>query len=82
MRMMRQEYVDGDFTPIVPFFGFDFRLVKEKDLILKGNIARNFHMPTLNDLYWLPGGNPDLLHGEGFSFELGLAYEKTLIPCI
>jgi outer membrane cobalamin receptor len=78
MLMMRQEYVDDDFTPFVPFFGFDFRLLKEKDLILKGNIARNFHMPTLNDLYWLPGGNPDLLAEEGFSFELGLAYQKLL----
>jgi len=78
MLMMRQEYVDDEFIPFVPFLGFDFRLVKGQDLIFKGNIARNFHMPTLNDLYWLPGGNPDLLPEKGFSFEFGLAYQKTL----
>lgn len=78
MLMMRQEYVDDEFTPFVPFFGLDFRLLKEKYLIFKGNIARNFHMPTLNDLYWLPGGNPDLLPEEGFSFEFGFAYQAML----
>jgi len=78
MLMMRQEYVDEECTPFVPFLGFDFRLLQEKDLILKGNIARNFHMPTLNDLYWLPGGNPDLLPEEGFSFEFGLIYQTLL----
>ena len=78
MLMMRQDYIDNGLTPFVPFIGFDFRLLKEKDLILKGNIARNFHMPTLNDLYWLPGGNPDLLPEDGFSYEAGLVYQKLL----
>jgi len=74
--MLRQDWIDGERVPFIPFFGMDLRLIKEVDLILKGSLARNYHHPTLNDLYWQPGGNPDLLPEEGFSAELGLAYQQ------
>ncbi|MEA3461356.1 MAG: TonB-dependent receptor plug domain-containing protein, partial [Bacteroidota bacterium] len=67
--MLRQEWVDGKRVPFIPYFGMDVRLIEGVDLILKGNIARNYHLPTLNDLYWQPGGNPDLLPEEGFTVE-------------
>ena len=70
--MLRQDWVDFEIVPIVPFLGFDWKLLETHNLILKGNIARNYHQPTLNDLYWQPGGNPDLHPEKGFSFELGL----------
>lgn len=72
--MVRQDWVDGLASPIIPFFGFDYKIFKNRDLLLKGNIARNYHQPTLNDLYWQPGGNPDLLPEQGQSVELGLQY--------
>ena len=75
--MLRQDWVDGNSSPLVPFLGFDYRLIKGKDIILKGNIARNYHRPTLNDLYWQPGGNPDLLPEVGITAELGLEYQLT-----
>ncbi len=76
--MLRQDWVDYKTVPIVPFLGFDLKLWQNRNLILKGNIARNYHQPTLNDLYWQPGGNPDLLPEEGFSFEMGLEDEFTI----
>jgi len=76
--ILRQEYVDGQWLPFIPFFGLDIRLIQGVDLMLKGNIARNYHLPTLNDLYWQPGGNPDLLPEEGFTVEGGLAYQQEL----
>ena len=72
--MLRQDYIDSQLNPFIPFLGFDFRLIKEKELILKGNIARNYHQPTLNDLYWQPGGNPDLLPERGVGGEVGVEY--------
>jgi iron complex outermembrane receptor protein len=39
-------------------------------------VARNYHLPTLNDLYWQPGGNPELRPEQGFSMEAGLEYLK------
>ncbi len=74
--MLRQDWIDGERVPFIPFLGMDFRLKKEVDLILKGSLARNYHHPSLNDLYWQPGGNPDLLPEDGFSVELGLAYQQ------
>jgi iron complex outermembrane receptor protein len=53
-------------------------LIEGKDLLLKGNLARNYHQPTLNDLYWQPGGNPDLLPEHGFTMEAGLEYQVIL----
>ncbi len=76
--MLRQDWVDDAWTPLVPFLGFDFSLLKDKSLLLKGNIARNYHQPSLNDLYWQPGGNPNLLPEKGLSFELGLEYQKVI----
>ena len=75
--MLRQEWVDGIRLPFIPYFGMDLRLIEGVDLLLKGNIARNYHLPTLNDLYWQPGGNPDLLPEEGFTVEGGIAYQQT-----
>lgn len=74
--MLRQEWADGQREPLIPYFGMDFRLIKGVDLILKGNIARNYHLPTLNDLYWKPGGNPELQPEEGYSIEAGMAYQQ------
>ena len=77
--MLRQEWVDGKRLPFIPYFGMDMRLIRGMDLILKGNIARNYHLPTLNDLYWQPGGNPDLLPEEGFTVEGGIAFQQEFM---
>ncbi|MCK4879205.1 MAG: TonB-dependent receptor plug domain-containing protein [Bacteroidales bacterium] len=76
--MLRQEWVDGKRVPFIPYFGMDVRLIQGVDLVVKGNIARNYHLPTLNDLYWQPGGNPGLLPEEGFTMEGGVAYQQEL----
>lgn len=76
--MFRQDWVDNSFVPLIPFLGFDYRIFKETDFLIKGNVASNYHQPSLNDLYWQPGGNPDLLPEKGISAELGLEYQKAI----
>jgi outer membrane cobalamin receptor len=76
--MLRQDWVDGERVPLIPFLGLDFRLIEGADLVLKGSIARNYHQPTLNDLYWQPGGNSELKPEKGFSMEAGLEYQLVL----
>ena len=53
-------------------------LSSSKNLLAKAGLARNFHYPTLNDLYWQPGGNPNLKPEEGITGEAGISY--TAIP--
>lgn len=71
---LRQEMVDEQLVPIVPAFGVDWRLIPM--LTLKGKISRNYRLPTLNDRFWIPGGNPDLLPESGWSQELTLVHES------
>jgi len=40
---------------------------------LKASATRNYRYPTLNDLYFMPGGNPLLKPEEGISFDGGLS---------
>ncbi|MFT7378026.1 MAG: vitamin B12 transporter, partial [Sphingobacteriales bacterium] len=54
------------------YLGAEFKLLNP--LILNASISRNYTIPTLNDLYWNPGGNPNLLPEEGWHYESGLAY--------
>lgn len=42
-------------------------------LTLKGNVAYNYKFPSMNDLYWQPGGNPDLKPEKGFSYDATLS---------
>lgn len=75
---LRQDYIDNELVPLIPYLGFDFRLFSDINLLLKGNVARNYHQPSLNDLYWIPGGNPNLCPEEGISFELGAEYQAQV----
>jgi outer membrane cobalamin receptor len=76
--MLRQEWVDGERVPFIPFLGMEVRLMEDVDLVWKGNVARNYHVPSLNDLYWQPGGNQDLRPEKGFTLETGLEYKRQL----
>jgi len=48
-----------------------YRIVP-KYLTLKLSNGYNHRVPTLNDLYWNPGGNPELKSETGFSSDIGL----------
>ena len=37
-------------------------------------VSRNFRFPTLNDLYWNPGGNPDLKTERAWNGEMNFKY--------
>ena len=72
MVLLRKDWVNQFSIPLIPYFGFDWILLQKHKLVLHGNIARNYHFPDLNDLYWQPGGNPNLLPEEGLNSELGI----------
>ncbi len=69
---LRKEFITGRTVPQVCSFGADYQL--SKSLAIKGNVARVYRLPTFNDLYWSPGGNPNLLPESGYSEEVGFKY--------
>ena len=70
---MREGYSQKGFYPFLPSLSMDVRLYKE--LYLYANVSRNFRMPTLNDMYWYPGGNTELKPENGYAEELGLKHQ-------
>ncbi|MBT1708986.1 TonB-dependent receptor plug domain-containing protein [Fulvivirgaceae bacterium PWU5] len=73
---VRQDHVDDRFIPIIPSAGIDIKLLREHRVYLKAGITRNYHVPTLNDLYWQPGGNPSLRPEQGLQEEVTLAWAQ------
>ena len=73
--LIRQTLKDNNF--IVPDFsaGLDYKLLHNKDYLLKMNFSHNSRVPTLNDMYWNPGGN-NILKNE-YSYSGDFAYEMN-----
>ncbi|MEM8887245.1 MAG: TonB-dependent receptor, partial [Bacteroidota bacterium] len=71
---LRQEMVDGKSVPLVPIVDLSYRIMPAWSI--RGKVSRNYRLPTFNDRYWAPGGNPDLLPESGWSSELGIRTEK------
>lgn len=62
-------------APIIPAIYLDYLLYKPANIYLKASVSRNYHHPTLNDLYYFPGGNPDLRPEQGFSYDIGATFD-------
>ena len=58
-------------------YSLDAKYTVRKGLYLKGAVSSNYRLPTFNDLYWQPGGNPELLPESSFSAEGGLVLETA-----
>jgi len=67
--LVREDVIDGKFSPVQGLVGVEVKPTKW--FSIKGNVSRNFRAATLNDLYWVPGGNRDLKNETGFSAEGG-----------
>ena len=46
-----------------------------KGLSVSANVAKVYRQPTLNELYWLPGGNLNLKAEQGYTYEANAAYQ-------
>ena len=68
--LIRQDFYDGKLSPFIPSASGEY-FINEK-ISIKGSVARNFNIPSLNDLYFTPGGNPDLKPEQGFSADAGI----------
>ena len=72
--VVREELCGREWTPIIPAFFVDGVISKVGNVTAKASISRNFRFPTLNDLYFLPGGNPNLRKESGWTYDAGLSF--------
>ncbi|MEQ8549787.1 MAG: TonB-dependent receptor plug domain-containing protein [Cyclobacteriaceae bacterium] len=68
----QKSYIEGLEVPFVFGGGAELSVVKQQktELITGVNVSESFRAPTLNDLFWSPGGNPELKPERGFHSEL------------
>ena len=73
--VVREELSGRVWTPIIPALFIDGVLSERGNIVAKASISRNFRFPTLNDLYFLPGGNPNLRKESGWTYDAGLTFD-------
>ena len=73
--VVREEMFGTEWAPIIPAMFVDGVLSKPGNVVAKASVSRNFRFPSLNDLYFLPGGNPDLRKESGWTYDVGLSFD-------
>lgn len=73
--ILREDMYGTEWAPLIPAFFIDGLVSRTGNIMLRASVSRNYRFPTLNDLYFLPGGNPDLKSEHGFSYDAGMSFE-------
>jgi outer membrane cobalamin receptor len=74
-----REIIDNNKLLIPDFsLGMQFRIVDSEDYLLKANFSKNSKIPTMNDMYWSPGGNPGLKNEYAFIYECTYEMKKKI----
>lgn len=68
---IKQSFVDKNLVPMTAAVGGE--IVIAPVMRIAANITKNYRLPTFNDLYWQPGGNPNLKPESGWSQEFTAA---------
>jgi vitamin B12 transporter len=73
---LRESVYDKTFSPFSPALLFRYHKIinQEHYLMFLVSASRNFRFPTLNDLYWVPGGNRNLRTEKSWDGEVTARY--------
>ncbi|PKP31440.1 MAG: hypothetical protein CVT99_08840 [Bacteroidetes bacterium HGW-Bacteroidetes-16] len=76
--VLREEYSDGSFLPLLPYLGASYKPFEKEALFIRFNVSRNYKRPTLNELYFYPVGNINLLPEKAVELEAGIDFKHDL----
>jgi len=70
---LRESIVSNYKSQFAPSIATSLAVLNRKDyrVDLTGGVSKSYKIPTFNDRYWHPNGNPDILPESSLSFELG-----------
>ncbi len=74
----RYTMIDGYKVPLTPEMSLQYDLLNENNtfLMIYGNYSENFRVPTLNERFWIPNANPDILPELSREAELGIKAQR------
>lgn len=69
--VLLKEILNGN-SFLIPDFsaGVQWKITEADEYLLKANFSRNSKLPSMNDLFWVPGGNSELLDESALTYEL------------
>ncbi|MEZ5196246.1 MAG: TonB-dependent receptor [Bacteroidales bacterium] len=73
---LRQEVAEGYAIPFTPSIGAEGAIFRW--MSGKVNFSRNFRIPAFNELFWVPGGNPELKPEDSWNGESSLIVSPLL----
>ena len=76
---MREEFVENRFTPLT--YSLSANIIDIKGFSTHLQLAKNYRIPTFNDLYWVDGmakGNPNLKDESSLGEVIEIAYSKAI----
>jgi len=74
--LLRELLVDTKFITPDYSAAIDYELFQNSGSFLKINFSRNSKVPTMNDLFWKPGGNPELSNEYSYTGEISIDLRK------
>jgi vitamin B12 transporter len=77
---LRQDFSEGYKVPFCPSFNAEIPV--SKHISTSFGVSRNFRVPTMNDKYWIPGGNPDLKPENSWNIEAGLKFNMHTVDLV
>jgi vitamin B12 transporter len=77
---LRQSLYANHYAPLAPTLGTEIQVLhaEKNKLVFRAQAARGFRVPTLNDRYWVPGGNPAVGPEDAFHIEGGGNWTRTI----
>lgn len=73
---LRQDFVKDYKVPFCPAINAEIPFLD--NFKVRMAVSRNFRIPTMNDKYWIPGGNPELKPENSWNQDAGVSWEKVL----
>ena len=76
---LRQSIYTNRYAPFAPTAGTEYHILRNENnkLLVRAQVARGYRVPTLNDRYWVPGGNPNVTPEDALHVEGGANWTRT-----
>ncbi len=74
-----RQSLDNTLRPFAPSLGSEYKILEttKSQLAWTAQVSRAYRLPTLNDRFWQPGGNPNLNAEESLNVETGFNWSHN-----